>query len=202
MKLVTSSLSLLLLISTAQAQSPQQEFTDPVALLKAVAKTYAAGADTFHFESIEETTRSDELHHEWSKVYRTAIKGPANLYRIETRSPWGSYVQDSDGTNEWIYLAEAKVYVKRPLPQNWPGFPRSFGAGSAELKQAWPFRFPPFCWIMVEDERGLTAPLPQENSGLAAGVKSPVSRRVRWVGSQPFTQQAACQPRWLATIGE
>jgi hypothetical protein len=48
--------------------------------------------------------------------------------------------------------------------------------------------------------RGLTAPLPQNNSGLAAGVKSPVSRRVRWVGSQPFTQQAACQPRWLAKL--
>jgi outer membrane lipoprotein-sorting protein len=97
------SLALLLAILSAHAQESQKDFTDPVALLKAVAKTYAAGVDTFRMESISETTQNADLHHDWRKVYQTAIKGPGNLYRIETRSPYGSFVQDSDGTDEWVY---------------------------------------------------------------------------------------------------
>jgi hypothetical protein len=57
-----------------------------------------------------------DLRHDWPKVYQTAIKGQGNLYRIETRSPFGSFIQDSDGTNEWIYLAEANRYEKHPVP--------------------------------------------------------------------------------------
>jgi hypothetical protein len=43
------------------AQSPQK-FTDPIVLLQQVAKTYAAGTDTFRMEAIEETVRHNELH--------------------------------------------------------------------------------------------------------------------------------------------
>jgi hypothetical protein len=123
-----------------QAQEPHKDFTDPVALLKAVAKTYAAAADTFHMEAITETTSNADLHHEWRKVYHTAIKGPGNLYRIETRSPYGSFIQVSDGVNEWVCLVEGRVYVKRPVPENWPQFPRLQFAGSFELIQAWSMR--------------------------------------------------------------
>jgi thiol-disulfide isomerase/thioredoxin/outer membrane lipoprotein-sorting protein len=132
--------ALLPIVCVLQAQEPQKDFTDPVALLKAVAKTYTAGADTFHMEAITEITSNADLHHEWRKVYHTAIKGPGNVYRIETRSPYGSFTQVSDGTNEWVYLVEGRIYVKRPLPENWPQFPRLQFAGSYELSQAWSMR--------------------------------------------------------------
>jgi thiol-disulfide isomerase/thioredoxin len=132
--------ALLIAILALQAQEPRKEFTDPVALLKAVAKTYAAGVDTFRMESIAEITSNADLHHEWRKVYRTAIKGPGTLYRIESRSPFGSMIQDSDGTSEWVYQVEGNMYLKRPLPPNWPQFSRLLFAGNNELMEAWGMR--------------------------------------------------------------
>ena len=79
-----SGLALLIAALAAHAQQPPPTFTDPVALLKAVAGTYAKGADTFRMEAVAETTTNAELRHEWRKVYHTAIKGPGKLYRIET----------------------------------------------------------------------------------------------------------------------
>lgn len=79
-------------ISHAQAPAPAQSFTDPVALLQAVAKTYAAGADTLRMESIEDCSQNDELRHDWTKTYFTAIKGPGAFYRIEVRSPYGTWL--------------------------------------------------------------------------------------------------------------
>jgi len=72
-------LAMLLSVLAAPGQAPPKDFTDPVALLKAVAKIYAAGVDTFRMESIAETTTNADLRHEWRKVYRTAIKGPGSL---------------------------------------------------------------------------------------------------------------------------
>ena len=106
--------ALLIAALATHAQQPTSDFTDPAALLKAVAKNYAKGADTFRMEAISETTANADLRHEWRKVYQTAIKGPRNLYRIETRSAFGSMIQDSDGTNEWVYSIEGNMYVKRP----------------------------------------------------------------------------------------
>ena len=48
------AISLLLLVPLAPAQAPQQEFTDPLALLATVSETYAANPETFHMESIAE----------------------------------------------------------------------------------------------------------------------------------------------------
>jgi thiol-disulfide isomerase/thioredoxin/outer membrane lipoprotein-sorting protein len=140
------AISLLFIASLAPAQPPQQEFTDPLTLLAAVSETYAANPDSFHVESITETVQNNDLQREWRKVYRTAIKGPGNLYRIETRSPFGSYIQDSDGTNEWVYMVEAKMYVVRPLPQRWPQFPKIMSVGNDELSQAWQMR----TWLEAE----------------------------------------------------
>ncbi|HEY0784935.1 MAG TPA: redoxin family protein [Acidobacteriaceae bacterium] len=124
----------------APAQSQPQHFTDPLPLLAAVAQTYAAGADTFDLASTSEMVRNGELEHDWQKVYRHAIKGPGKQYRIETRSAPGSFVQVSDGTSEWVYLVEANVYLRRPLPQNWPQFQRVMNGGSQEVQQAWQMR--------------------------------------------------------------
>jgi thiol-disulfide isomerase/thioredoxin len=122
------------------AQTPAQEFTDPRSLLDAVARTYADSADTFHIEAVEESVRKSELEDDRRTVYHTAIQGPGNLYRIEERSSLGTFTQVSDGTTEKIYLAEAKMYVEHPVPQNWPGFPRVSIAGEIELWNAWNMR--------------------------------------------------------------
>jgi thiol-disulfide isomerase/thioredoxin len=137
--------SMFLPLSMARAES-SQEFTDPLALLSVVSETYAANPDTFHLESITETVNSNELQRDWRKVYRTAIKGPDNLYRIETRSPFGSYIQVSDGKNEWVYLVEAQLYVVRPLPQRWPQFAKVRVGGNSEPAEAWNMRI----WLETE----------------------------------------------------
>ena len=139
MKSATLGFSLLVMISAVRAQTPRQEFSDPVALLQVVAKTYGTAVDTFRMESIAESEEKNDLHHEWRKIYRTVIKGPGALYRIETRSPFGSYIQDSDGKNEWVYLIEAKAYLVRPLPEKWPQLPR-ISVGGQEISQAWNMR--------------------------------------------------------------
>ena len=132
--------ALLIVALVAHAQQPPPEFTDPIALLKAVAKNYAKGADTFRMEAVSETTTNADLRHEWRKVYQTAIKGPRNLYRIETRSAFGSLIQDSDGTNEWVYSIEGNIYVKRPVPENWPQFSRLYFMGNSDAMAAWRMR--------------------------------------------------------------
>jgi thiol-disulfide isomerase/thioredoxin/outer membrane lipoprotein-sorting protein len=140
MKPLHLALLLVLPVSLARAQSREPEFTDPLALLRVVSETYAASPDSFHVESITETINTNSLQRDWRKVYRTAIKGPDNLYRIETRSPFGSYIQDSDGKNEWVYLVEANIYVVRPLPQRWPQFPKLMVGGNNEISEAWNMR--------------------------------------------------------------
>jgi hypothetical protein len=57
-------LSLFCCFLTASAQSTAREFTDPVALLQAVAQNYAEDATTFRMEAITETEQNDELRHQ------------------------------------------------------------------------------------------------------------------------------------------
>jgi thiol-disulfide isomerase/thioredoxin/outer membrane lipoprotein-sorting protein len=158
------ALALLLAAPLAAAQSGSKDSAEPLALLATVSETYAANPDTFHMESVAETEIDNDLQREWRKVYRTAIKGPGNLYRIETRSPFGSYTQVSDGKNEWVYLVEAKSYVVRPLPQCWPQFAKVSVAGNSELSQAWEMR----TWLEAE-ARGYkrAVMLPEETLAIA-----------------------------------
>jgi thiol-disulfide isomerase/thioredoxin len=130
--------SFLLLSSTwTFAQQSPQKFTDPVVLLKQVAKTYAAETGTFHMEAIEETVRRNEYLNERRIVYRTAIKGSGRQYRIETKSGWGSYLQVSDGETEWLSNIEGNSYVKKPTPADGPTMSRMTTAGSMEIRNAW-----------------------------------------------------------------
>jgi thiol-disulfide isomerase/thioredoxin/outer membrane lipoprotein-sorting protein len=141
MKRVLLGVVLFSVAMTVAGQAPQQpEFTDPKALLDVVAKMYARNPESFHIEAIEETVQKSELEDDRRTIYRTAIQGPGNLYRIETRSPFGSYTLISDGTTEWMYLAETKMYVERPVPENWPGFPKIVNGGDMELRNAWDMR--------------------------------------------------------------
>src|ERR1700743_827688 len=119
------------------AQAPKPQFTDARVLLDAVAKNYAGATDGFRLEEIETRVRKIEFEDSRTTTYRTAVQGPDNHYRIEVRTPYGSYTQVSDGTMEWIYLVELKMYVERPVPQNWPGFPKVYSVGQVELRNAW-----------------------------------------------------------------
>ena len=108
-------------------------------MLDAVAKAYAADAETFRMESITESVSSQELQRSWQKSVQTVLKAPGNRFRIESRSWTGNWTQASDGTTEWIYVPEAKAYVKRPAADG-PQFPKMYGMGTQALKQAWEIR--------------------------------------------------------------
>jgi thiol-disulfide isomerase/thioredoxin len=120
-------------------QTPPNTFTNAAALLDAVAKTYAADADTFRMESVRESVRNQELQRTWEKSVQTVLKAPGNRFRIEARSWGGTWMQGSDGTTEWSYVPEAKAYVKRPAGYG-PQFPKIYGMGTQTLNQAWEMR--------------------------------------------------------------
>lgn len=116
------------------------QFSDPVVLLQAVAKTYAADSSTFRMEAIEESFLMNEFQRDWRKTYHSAIKGPGKQYRIETKSPFGSYIQVSDGETEWVSQIEEKVYVKRPASADGPTLSKLIVSGEMELDLAWRMR--------------------------------------------------------------
>ena len=122
--------------SVAQ-DKPAQEFTDPMVLLEAVAKNYGKAADTFRLESTTDFETSSDLNRQWSRTYKRAIKGPGSQYRIEVRTGFGSLLEVSDGANEWVYQVETNSYAQRPLPPDWPKFPKAMDMAFHELSQAW-----------------------------------------------------------------
>src|SRR5665213_1738942 len=65
-----------------------------------------------------------------------------------------------------------------------------------------PFPKTGFCWIIGKDERGLTVLLPHYNSGLGSRDLIPcvAACQVDWLIDRHSYRQAACQPRWLATL--
>jgi cytochrome c biogenesis protein CcmG/thiol:disulfide interchange protein DsbE len=138
---VRSSLVLLILLSAAPAlvsqEKPLAAFSDPLVLLQTTAKTYANGADTFRLEWNTEDSQTSEMRRESVSTRRTAIKGTDNLYRIEAHTSFGTYIQVSDGVNEWVYQVESNAYVKRPVARNWPEFPKVMDPASHEVKRAW-----------------------------------------------------------------
>jgi thiol-disulfide isomerase/thioredoxin/outer membrane lipoprotein-sorting protein len=124
----------------AAPQTGPSEFTNAAALLNAVAKSYAADADTFRMESITESVRNQEMQRTWEKSVHTVLKAPGNRFRIEARSWGGTWMQGSDGTTEWSYVPEAKAYVKRPAGDG-PQFPKTtYGMGMMALRQTWEMR--------------------------------------------------------------
>jgi thiol-disulfide isomerase/thioredoxin/outer membrane lipoprotein-sorting protein len=149
--------ALLFALAVSPALVAQSEFTDPVELLRAVAKTYAGGVESFHIESVTETVHNSELEQDRQINYDTAIKDPANRYRIESQTPLGNWTLDSDGTSEWLYLAGVKKYMKHQLPDNWPKFPSL--PGSWELANAWAMR--PFLEGEVSSYKHATMMLPE-----------------------------------------
>jgi hypothetical protein len=183
-------------VSIAQSDAtpaPAKVFTDPVALLQEVAKSYAGGAETFRMESIEEREQNSELRHEWTKTYRTAMKGAGNLYRIETRSSYSTVTQDSDGVNEWVYLAEAHVYMKHPLPPDWPQFGKMMTMGTMELRNAWEMR----TWLESAAARFKHAVMLPEETIIVEGKEFPCY--VVYATSDDTGQKPDKESHWSTT---
>ncbi|HEY0795650.1 MAG TPA: TlpA disulfide reductase family protein [Acidisarcina sp.] len=129
----------LLATALAGAQVPSQPFTDAAALLDAVARTYAADAETFHLESITEREQNDDFQRSWQKTIHSVIKAPGNRFRVESQSSMGTWLQVSDGITGWNYVREANAYVKRPAGKV-PYLPKVYSFGTMELNQAWEMR--------------------------------------------------------------
>ena len=138
MKLLVFAMTVLSIAPLSAAQEKAaQDFSDPIVLLQAVAKNYASAADTFRLEWTTDFETSSDLNHQWNRTFHKAIKGTGSQYRIEARTGYGSLTQISDGQNESIYQPESNSYVKRPLPQNWPKFPKAMDMAFNELSQSW-----------------------------------------------------------------
>jgi thiol-disulfide isomerase/thioredoxin len=154
----------LVTVEIAAAQMPPRGFTDAAALLDAVAKTYAVDTAKFHLESITETVKNEELERSWSKSVLTAVKGEGKRFRIEARTPTSTWVQDSDGGTEWVYVREGHVYVKRPVADA-PQFPRMYTSGTIELKNAWEMR----AFLEADAERAKSATMLADETIAIAG---------------------------------
>jgi hypothetical protein len=112
--------------------------TPPTAedLLKQVAATYAHPGN-FHIEVIEESVTESELQRQWSKTYRTVVRGTGNRFRIEIRSPFSSWIQVSDGTTESSYWVDAKRYTRHPLTDTKPSQHFMISGVNSEVSNAW-----------------------------------------------------------------
>lgn len=139
MRLVITPVLCFLLSYGGFAQDIPRTYTDPLELLKAVAATYAGAGAMFRIDSLTETVTTTGLSREWKKTYMSAAQGRGRLFRIETRAPYGSYLQNSDGVHEWVLLKEANAYVARAAPEHGPSFPKVFLNG-IEVSEAWHMR--------------------------------------------------------------
>jgi thiol-disulfide isomerase/thioredoxin/outer membrane lipoprotein-sorting protein len=110
---------------------------DPLILLNHVATTYA-NADTFHIEAIEEKVQvsGNQLSRSWQKTFFTGIRRNGNRFYLESRSGHGSYIQVADGKTEWLYDADTKQYVERPVAPNGPTFSKDYD-GIGGLANVW-----------------------------------------------------------------
>ena len=104
----------LLLASTLSQGVPQSSPTsDGLPLLNEVSQRYA-NAKSYHIEAVEEGESSADLYRNWQKTLMTAIVTPGGRYRYEGHSPFGSAILVSDGTTEWDYHVQERLYTERP----------------------------------------------------------------------------------------
>jgi thiol-disulfide isomerase/thioredoxin len=108
---------------------------DPLILLDQVATTYA-NADSFHIEAIEDKVHVSQLSRSSQKTFFTGIRRNGNRFYLESRSDRGSYIQVSDGKTEWLYEANRKRYIERPVAPNGPTFSEDYD-GIGGLANVW-----------------------------------------------------------------
>jgi hypothetical protein len=171
--------------------------TPPTAedLLKQVAATYAHPGN-FHIEVIEKSVTESELQRQWSKTYRTVIRGTGNRFRIEIRSPFSSWIQVSDGTKESSYWVDAKRYTRHPLTDTKPSQHFMISGVNIEVSNAWdtitslshspPTASTPHVW-QTKPSRSTATPSPATlfmPRATARGQSETSSDRTFWIDKQ------------------
>jgi len=91
-----------------------------LALLERVAQHYAY-AKSYHIESVEENTISNDLAREWRKTILSAAESSGNRYRYEGHTGLqGGALRLSDGKTVWTYHFEEKAYTVKPIAAEEP----------------------------------------------------------------------------------
>lgn len=164
-------------------------------VLQQVAETYAS-AERVQVEAIEEQHHNSPLASDWLKTYLYLNRESLTKYRIEVRTPWGSYLQLSDGVTEWVSSIQGSQYIERPTSQDGPSFTTGATGGISYLKTAWTL---PISLEMLVTNHRIKSVLPDEIlefSGeeiecsvikLASGSHDDGMDRTIWIDKQHHT---------------
>src|ERR1700736_6589664 len=104
---------LALILTISQATPKTSQSVDALHLLNDVSQRYA-NAKSYHIEAAEQDESSSDLYRNWQKTLMTAIVTPGGRYRYEGHSPFGSAILVSDGTTEWDYHVQERLYTEQP----------------------------------------------------------------------------------------
>jgi thiol-disulfide isomerase/thioredoxin len=136
------SAALLLTLSlpaAAQTTSASKDGTgtnsDALPFLNEVFELYAH-ANSYHIDSIEESTLEGEFSRFWTKLLTTAIVSPGNHFRFETQGDRGNALQISDGKTEWIYYPPFRQYIQHATPTTGPSRIQASVPGLMSLNMA------------------------------------------------------------------
>ena len=88
---------------------------DAKSLLNEVSQKYA-DAKSYHIEAVEERTISNDLTKHWDKTLMTAIVMSDGRFRYEGRSGTGISMMMFDGTTQWVYHPNDKLYTQKVTP--------------------------------------------------------------------------------------
>jgi thiol-disulfide isomerase/thioredoxin/outer membrane lipoprotein-sorting protein len=104
---------LVLILTISQATPKTSQSVDALHLLNDVSQRYA-NAKSYHIEAVEEGESIADLYRNWQKRLMTAIVTPGGRYRYEGYSAFGSAILVSDGTTEWDYHVQERLYTEQP----------------------------------------------------------------------------------------
>jgi hypothetical protein len=80
-----------------------------------------ADAKSYHIESVEERTTSNDLERNWEKTILSATESPGDRYRYEGHSGFlGGALRISDGKTVWTFHFEEKSYTAKPFAAEEP----------------------------------------------------------------------------------
>lgn len=111
---MSATLPLIFLLLASRHAPP-----DAMSLLNEVSQQYA-DAKSYHIEAVEERTMTGDLTQHWDKTLMTAIVMSDGRFRYEGRSGTGTSMMMFDGTTQWIYHPDDKLFTRRLAPVSDP----------------------------------------------------------------------------------
>lgn len=133
------TISLLIVAATAfgQSASPSSSLSlSGLAILEEVSRHYSE-AKSYHIESVEERTDTNDFQHTWQKTVLFAAEAPNSRYHYEGHTGMGAAMRVSDGTTEWIYRVDEHTYTKKSsTPSDSPVVPHVISMSENGLMRA------------------------------------------------------------------